>query len=623
MSSETIWKNSKLNDSKKEPMTNKLAEPSDKNTPPFLPDSLMSKPSSVRRIKKKVENVKKIPLFEDLYDPFMLDTNNYEGATLSSGVLQEGMNKYTGELSDSDKALIADGSRLKRGAKNLANNAANNIQAASDKKTEILQMLKDKSKAEINLLKDELFKIKDVMKSFSGDITAQPPVIAPIDFTLKTKNNTATANRETKATINRAQFIVKLLLSKILKMFKLGSAKFKEQLIHWHYRYRQFVVKSAQAMTQNNASSIEIDVFSDQITKMATVLLSWVILYNWYYLMFFLEPREQYKLNLNYYKENYSLIYAFLGIPLRGAEMLDYLLLEVIPKYTKMVIKSNIVIFFMMAIIFIGLVNGGMAQTITTDFFNSVNGSYTGTVFSGFVFGLIIVYGILFWIGDFVMIPPIPGVTPIPLPLPVPKWYMQSIWLFVPWLISGIIFLITVMILGTPIGVFAICSLIFFYSFFAIIMYNGFNLSSTFTAISESISHISDLNAEDDSGKCENVEKSWFMYIKDYLRYGVKYFYIFMFELFILYILISGLVTYTTGFTVPFPEKATFKNVNSMGAAVKTAFTHLYTWLIIINILLILLLVIVIRYKYKKIHATLDMRNVNVEKLNPDAALHG
>jgi hypothetical protein len=179
------------------------------------------------------------------------------------------------------------------------------------------------------------------------------------------------------------------------------------------------------------------------------------------------------------------------------------------------------------------------------------------------------------------------------------------------------------MILGTPIGVFAICSLIFFYSFFAIIMYNGFNLSSTFTAISESISHISDLNAEDDSGKCENVEKSWFMYIKDYLRYGVKYFYIFMFELFILYILMNGLVTYTTGFTVPFPEKATFKNVNSMGAAVKTAFTHLYTWLIIINILLILLLVIVIRYKYKKIHATLDMRNVNVEKLNPDAALHG
>ena len=74
-----------------------------------------------------------------------------------------------------------------------------------------------------------------------------------------------------------------------------------------------------------------------------------------------------------------------------------------------------------------------------------------------------------------------------------------------------------------------------------------------------------------------------------------------MFEIFILYILVNGLVIYIKGYNVPLAEKATLNNVYSTAGAFKTAFHHLYTWLIIINVLLIILIFVFMKIRYDAI----------------------
>jgi hypothetical protein len=91
-----------------------------------------------------------------------------------------------------------------------------------------------------------------------------------------------------------------------------------------------------------------------------------------------------------------------------------------------------------------------------------------------------------------------------------------------------------------------------------------------------------------------------------------------------LYILINGIRTYKTGYTIPFAEKATVKNINSLGGAVSTAFQNLYTWLIIINVLLIILIVVTMKIKYDNLNSLIALRKAaeDIKKLNMNPVIH-
>lgn len=97
-----------------------------------------------------------------------------------------------------------------------------------------------------------------------------------------------------------------------------------------------------------------------------------------------------------------------------------------------------------------------------------------------------------------------------------------------------------------------------------------------------------------------------------------------MFEIFMLYILIDGIHKYKTGYTIPFAEKATMKNINSLGGAVSTAFQNLYTWLIIINVFLIILIVVTMKIKYDNLHSVIALRKATetIQKLKLNPVLH-
>lgn len=609
MSNETTWKKELFKPPIKEPMVNsdnKLEY--SKMTPPFLPDALLSKPSS----SKKPENPKRIPLFEDLYDPYMLDDNN-DGATLVDGSLQEGMNLSTKEMDQREKQMLLTNEKTKKDFKQMQLNAARNLNMAKD--TDIAA-LKKKNRDKIKALEDDLRKTENTIFNYTKDINAEPPEKKKTDFKAESKKSTEETKKNVTKSVNQLSYSSKLMFDKLKGTFHLGSEKFKNFIIECKYIYRRFVVNLSQALTQNHATKTEIDTFSSEIIKVTTVLLSWLILYNWYYVMFFLEPREQYKLNLTYYEKNHSFLYGILGPPLRAVETVDWVLLEVIPLIKKY-ITSKVLIFFIMALIFLHMVRNGFAEHVTNDFFNAVNNKFTPTLLCISVILFVLIYGGLWWWG-------VKNYDVDPKDNNPESWWKKGTLNTIIWFILFCVYIIAIIMFGVPIGAVALCGFFFFYSFFAIIMYNGFNLSSTFSAVAENISNMSEINKDESEDVCEDRTQSWFSYIYRYLKRMVRYFYIYMFEIFMLYILIDGIHKYKTGYTIPFAEKATMKNINSLGGAVSTALQNLYTWLIIINVFLIILILVTMKIKYDNLHSVIALRKATetIQKLKLNPVFH-
>jgi len=606
MSSETKWKTTSVN---KEPMTTANNNTIDYSelTPSVLPDVLLPRSSGVptKLKRKKIENPKRIPLFDDLYDPFMLD-NSVEYEEVGNIPLQEGMDLRTKALSKSEKEMLDSNDRMKDDIKKMKKNADRNLDIAGEK----LKKLRQDAKAKIKSLETELKGYGDAAFNYTKDINSEaPPPKSNDKFKEQSKQSTASTKEGITKSINQLSYSSKLMFNKLKNTFDLGGEKFKTFMIECKYTYHQFVVNTSQALTRNHATQTEIDTFSSEIIKVLTVLLSWLILYNWYYVMFFLVPREQYKLNLTYYEEHSSVLYGFLGPPLRAVETIDWVLLEVIPKI-KEYVRSKVLIFFVMAVIFLHLVRNGYAEHVTNDFFNAIHSKFTPSLLCLSVVLFVVVYCGHWWWGAKNYKPDPPVEEPKP-------WWKQGIINTIVWIILFAVYTIIVVMVGTPIGMLAICGFFFFYSFFAIIMYNGFNLASTFTAVAEDISNISEMNKENDENECDPAKQTWVSYIYNYIKKTARYAYMYMFELFMLYILIQGINIYRVGYSIPFAEKATLKNMNSLGGAVNSAFQHLYTWLIIINTIFIILIIILMKIKYNNINEVLNLRKAadNLQKL--------
>jgi ABC-type Fe3+ transport system permease subunit len=75
----------------------------------------------------------------------------------------------------------------------------------------------------------------------------------------------------------------------------------------------------------------------------------------------------------------------------------------------------------------------------------------------------------------------------------------------------------------------------------------------------------------------------------------------FLVELLIIMILLLGINTYTSQYGSITFDKTTSANKNSISAPVNSAFTHLFTWLIIFNTLLIVFIIVKMVSKYYKL----------------------
>jgi len=546
----------------------------------------------IKKIKKKrSENPKKIPILENIYESedggsesvFSSPENIFTSFFESPQSVKEGLtlprNLKSKSPGSDESAYDKVNASIEKKAANLKANLTLTQKAYADKMTE--------TRAQIDKLKHNIFNIDKMSTDFSEDINANPPPSSPADQNIM-KQGSRDAEKEASEALKRVGYVIKLMIDKLIKWTNLGIAKFKLQMYKFVLKYKEIVTSIAQALTgysiqpdgtkQYYATETEIKTFSHEIVRFLTILMSWIFLYNWYYLMFFLKPQQQFKLNLNNWYEKHSMIYAALGPPLRAVENIDWFILEFLPRI-RYLIPSTGILFFIMSIVFIVLVQKGKQWTIMNDFFNAVNKSYTTSILSAFVIGCIVVYGLSF-AGYFA------SMFNFAL---LQTWYTALLWI-----IFTVIYLLCIITLGVPIGMLAVCGFFFFYSFFAIIMYNGFSIGPVLKAVSEQITNISSVNFN-------TSNMTWAQWAYTTLQKFVKYFLYFMFEIFILYILINGLVNYTKGYNVPLAEKATLQNAFSTTGAFKEAFHHLYTWLIIVNVLLIVLIFVIMKIRYDSI----------------------
>lgn len=600
--SDTKWKNlgGKINE--KEGFTEKPL----KNEPPSplqFPSSYpVSEPSdnndTIKRIQKikkyRLNNPNKIPILENIYEsedkgsesvfssPEDIFTHFFESPqTVKEGLTLPGNLKIKPSPGSDPNETAYDkinAFNAKRMA-NLNSNLTLSQKAYSNKMTE--------ARAQIDKLKHNIFNIDKLSTDFSEDISATPPPDTP-GADIMGLRASQDAEKEATQAIKRIGYVIKLMIQKILKWINLGIEKFKLQLYKFVLKYKEIVTSIARALTgysiepdgskKYRATETEINTFSKEIVRFITILMSWIFLYNWYYLMFFLKPEQQFKLKLNDWYENHSGIYAAFGPSLRAVENIDWFILEYLPRI-RYLIPSNGILFFIMSIVFIALVQKGKQWTIMNDFFNAINKNYTTSIISAFVVGCIVFYG-LSLAGYFA------SMFSFAL---LRTWYTALLLV-----IFTVIYLICIVTLGVPIGMLAVCGYFFFYSFFAIVIYNGLDVFPVLSAISQQITSVASMNQDTST-------MSWGKWVYNMLQKFVKYFLYFMFEIFIIYILINGLVIYIKGFNVPLAEKATIKNMFSTTGSFKEAFHHLYTWLIIINVLLIILMFVVMRMRYDAI----------------------
>jgi len=548
----------------------------------------------IKKIKKKrSENPKKIPVLENIYEseekesvlgsvfssPENIFTSFFESPqSVKEGLTLPGNLKIKspgGNQSASDKL----NEYLDKNKKNLNSNLTDSQIAYANKMTE--------TRAQIDKLKHNVMNIDKMSTDFSEDINAKAPAASPSEQNLM-KQQGKDATKEASEALTRIGYVIKLMIQKLVKWTNLRIAKFKLQMYKFVLKYKEIVTSIARGLTGYSllpdgskkyyVTETEIKTFSKEIVRFLTILMSWVFLYNWYYLMFFLKPEQQFKLKLNNLYEKHSMVYAAFGPSLRAVENIDWFILEFLPRI-RYVIPSNGILFFIMAIIFISLVQKGKQWTIMNDFFNAINKSYTTSGLSALVISCIVIYGLGF-AGYFASL--------FNFAL-LKTWYTALLWMIIT-----VIYLLCIITLGVPIGMLAVCGFFFFYSFFAIIMYNGFSIGPVLSAISEQITNISSVNFD-------TSNMSWTQWAYTTLQKFVKYFFHFMFEIFILYALVNGLINYIKGYSVPLEEKATLQNAFSSAGAFKETFRNLYTWLIIINVLLIVLIGFIIKVKYDAI----------------------
>jgi hypothetical protein len=407
-------------------------------------------------------------------------------------------------------------------------------------------------------------------------------------------------------------------------------------LLKFRDNYNYFVISVSNALTNNNATISEVKIFSSEILKFTTILFTYIFLYNWYFYLFQMSNNEdvqsanpsrsapitrggattdlsfkRIKIEISSWIDNERLqsgtgrpwLYTALGPSLRPTELLDNTLIY-IAEYVKKIKLSKPLIFLSMAIIFFFLILGNLQLSMMSNFLKALTFTNTTSTLSIIISVLTIIYA-MGWIYNWNC------------------WNRASIIVKFFSVIGALIYLLYSMLIGAPLGVLSISTYVLLYSFLAIVIYSYLNdragfldkseyggVYGTIQRIYEEVTRKPDTNKMTGGGVFDYffqerteprggfVGRS-FNFMKDSVKIGYgfidksaaeinKY----LMEILIIMILLAGINTYTTQYGAIQFEKTDFQNVNSIGSPVSSAFKHLFTWLIIINIIIILLVFI-------------------------------
>lgn len=394
--------------------------------------------------------------------------------------------------------------------------------------------------------------------------------------------------KKMKEAVEQIKNILNFIMKNLSKQLKYAAEKLKEFFVNFRDNFNYVMIAIANALTHNNASVDEIRVFSSETMKFTTVLFTYVFLYNWYFLMFHNEdPEFRYTINVQEQVFDRSrVLYAFFGPSLRAVEFFDWILLEKIPMI-KNYITSKPILFFLLAVAFFVLVLGNFQMSMLISFLKALTFSPDQTILSIITSIVVLGYGLKFICYDAGILGAIGGSG-------------SGIIIILGIIFFLLLFIFYVLFIASfagPLGVLLVNTYIVVYSFLAILIYKG---SGAFTTINEIFKDVSGLSTGEEEGQ-EGESPGVITRIGNFITKYVKFINMFLVELLIIMILLFGINTYTSQYGSITFDKTTSVNKNSISAPVNSAFTRLFTWLIIFNTLLIVFIIVKMVSKYYKL----------------------
>ena len=527
-------------------------------------------------IKQKIENYKKIPVFENIYEK-----KNPVSFNESTHIIED-QDQEQCEIDIATEAEIQKlGSRLD----------SSHITTAS-----LSQGISD-SLAKINNFDNIPYNNPSVINNNMNYVSNDSPTPMP-----SMSESAKTSSAELKIAIESFMNVIKTFFMRIIGLFSLISQYLQYFILNYHIYYTKFMTSIANGLTGGTATTTELNIFMTETQKLLTLLLVWVFVYNWYYIVFFLDKEYKWTFNADQLK-NYSFAYMLLEPSVRVVEIANTCLVTFPSKIKRYLNKE--VIFILLILIFWLLTSTNFQSSLIYDFFASL--SYlkffksaqlqkTPSIVTIFTTIIVVYYGLKHFVTG--------TMTGYSFDLLRSGGMFGFALGLMVLIVSFCVYMAYLILVNVPLGVIFMFTYLLMYTFFAILIYEGPRCFSMISSISEDISilYMEPEGSVYDEPTYYSIQSwltwlpSWFYRKMKYICYiSLKY----IFEIVLILNLLGGISTYATNYKTTSLEKSAIYNINVKPSSgiVRSAFKNLFTWLILINILIIILLSIFITQK--------------------------
>ena len=595
------WKK-KFDSEIEKPKSNKIKEN-------FDVSSMQKKIHKIK--KKKYDNPKKIPMLEQIYElpqsGRIIEGFHYNEDGHLAKTKMKNIFPSKDSVKKSEKDSESFGESLEKSIDNIGNRFSQAAKQAGPemKKTEDnLNSLGNELDQSFSDL-DQLQNIGSMFSGLGDGLTATGSAAKNLESAFKV--NTKQINKTIASASSSVNSVVQIftnflyIIGQQLKVYRL---KFQMFILKSNKYVKQTIVRISNALTQNTATEKEIEIFQDQTQKFITLLLVWYFVFNWYYIIFFLEEEDNIRYKFQFTKSLMKAskwIYGFFGVGLKPFELFNQLVLKlsVLKEYC-----YTSVLMILLFFVFYKLVQDNFQISLLQDFFNALSGKAGSSLISLFCMMVVIYHSLEWFFGSQIEKGKPTGF--IEMTKLVIDGASGGVWTgafsAVCFVVAALGYLMWTMSVSVPMSTVLISGYLVLYTFFGVLFYEGFNCFSIFAGITSSVDSIPpDLTPEACQPSSPFLTFAWFyetgVYILQMLARLANFASANMFEILILLTLISGISVYKNNWSgAAFGkigiDEFTLQNIGDV-------FKHLFLWLIIINIGLIALFLFILFKKWK------------------------
>lgn len=572
----------------------------------------------------KKENPKQIPEFENLYD--RPQSSNSVEISQVGGIEGFHVNEYLEDVKKPKKMKKKSEEKDKK--KNQENDVKQELERLMNRTGGVFSASGTDIDKSINSLSnnleqsvDSLSQLQNINSSFSGmgNIDATKDASKPMEID---KGNLQKTLDSVTTSVKSVTNIITYLIGIMGKQLQIGRTKIQLFLLKSNKYVKETILRMANALTQNTATEVEVNIFQDQAQKFITLLLVWYFVYNWYYIIFFLEDDDniRYKLEFGDLRKVSKYFYGFFGPALKPLELLNKGItsLSIVKTHKKYGLYTGVIMIIMFFIFYV-LVEYNFQTALLQDFFAAINGTSTISILSICNIAVVIIFATMWFFGGM----DDGNLEMSKLLLDGMKGGVWTLFFsIVMFVLAFIGYYMWIVAVNVPMGMVMLTGYLVLYTFCGVLFYEGFNMFNIYAGISESLETASpDLTEEPCKPNSPFLTFMWFKetfaWILDTLNRLVSFFSTNMFEVIILLTLIGGLGVYRSEWSNAMEGKAGI-GVSS-ATNLSSVFKNLFAWLIIINILLIVFFGMFLYNKWKLLSDMNTMMKGDISMSNQTA----